>query len=296
MSLPSPTLSEYPNEFNTGLQGLGLTEEDMSPVLGEFGAFAGRDEYRRLFDTANYSGTARTRVDYGNFVVRESLFRGPIETNSDAGNASISLTDCEVDCSQEWILGIGYHNLNLIRCNVYGGAQSVNIGGPGTHGSLYAQDCYFHHPIIDQEWSEGHINPFFCGGVGAGHSVTLKHCTLFAPQIDVPGGGGVTSNLTFLPDFGPINNVTIEDCLIKWTGGAYSAYFGWQPGKPFNDDPLNATNIIVRNNIFERGPSTGYLSGIGGRYGPVTAWRSHPTNVWENNFWDDGTPLPEPTN
>ncbi len=47
-------------------------------------------------------------------------------------------------------------------------------------------------------------------------------------------------------------------------------------------------NIRFTNNIFMRGPS-----GKCGIWGPITSFDSTaPGNVWTNNLWDDGTPVP----
>lgn len=275
----APPMIGYPNATNTGLAAVSLTEADME-VLSGFGAFAESTWSRQLFNVANYTGTTRTRIDSGNFVATECMFIGPVDADNEAGSATF--TRCDINGSTTE-LGVGYRNLTLTRCHIYGGVQSVNMDG-----ALTMTDCYVHDPYLPPG-TDAHINPFFCGKVGADKEMVIRHCSFSAPIENNEQSGGVSSSLSFFPDFGPICNVLVEDCWFGWTGGAYGTFLGWNPGKPFNDHPANGTNMTFRNNVFERGPS-----GINALYGPVTSWRRHATNTWENNRYEDGTVIPEP--
>jgi len=45
----------------------------------------------------------------------------------------------------------------------------------------------------------------------------------------------------------------------------------------------------VKNCVFTKNPATGK----GGAFGTVTSFKAtEPTNVWLNNTWEDGTPIP----
>jgi hypothetical protein len=85
------------------------------------------------------------------------------------------------------------------------------------------------------------------------------------------------------------------DCHVEGnllTGGGYSLYAGYEPGKAGNSPGIN---VVVRDNHF----STRYFDDAG-NFGAVTAaqpWGSNG-NLWENNRWHDGIragqPIPAP--
>jgi hypothetical protein len=91
------------------------------------------------------------------------------------------------------------------------------------------------------------------------------------------------------PDFGPIHDITADNNLLManiWAG--FCIYGGATGSKPFSSDPLNATNIKWRNNIFQKG-----VSGTCGAFGPATDYNPSGTgNEWTNNLYDDGSSVP----
>ena len=92
------------------------------------------------------------------------------------------------------------------------------------------------------------------------------------------------------PDFAPINHNTITNNLIATNnaGIGFCVYGGGTPGKPYSSDPTNATYVVYRNNVFQRG-----ANGKCGTYGPVTHFVSGRTgNEWTGNIWDNGTTVP----
>jgi hypothetical protein len=96
-------------------------------------------------------------------------------------------------------------------------------------------------------------------------------------------GGGPTADVSLFGDFGPVDDILIEDNLLKGTAGGYGMQAGYNPGKPYP----NGTNIRILNNTFERG-----TSGVCGVFGPYTAWNGSNTgNVWSGNHYDDATPI-----
>jgi hypothetical protein len=269
--LPRP----FPDETNTGIaQFSGL---ELTPYSG-FGSFDTEVEFtERSFLAANMSNEY-VRIDAGgHFTASKSYFDRRIDC--DGPSRSVTLEDCTLDSSGGFV-GIGFGDITLRRCDISNANNCVNIGA-----NALIEDSYIHHPFLPPG-SADHINPFFHGGAFTG-SIVLRHNTFWAPIPDNAFGGGVSTNLSLFPDFGPVHDVLIEDNLIRWTYGAYGATFGWNPGKDFNDDPLNGVNVVVRNNIFERGPS-----GLCGGLGPVTSCPiGRPGFVWENNRYDDGTPI-----
>ena len=124
-------------------------------------------------------------------------------------------------------------------------------------------------------------------------NVTLTHNTLacdYAPVGAFPNSEiGCSADITGYPDFAPIKNNTIQNNLLVANnkGVGYCAYGGGTGGKPFSNDPTNATNIVFRDNVFQKGANRKC-----GAYGPVTDFKSGRTgNVWSGNVWDDGTPV-----
>jgi hypothetical protein len=98
---------------------------------------------------------------------------------------------------------------------------------------------------------------------------------------------GCSAAISGYPDFAPIHDNTIDGNLIVSNniGVGFCAYGGGTANKPFSTDPLNATNIVFQNNVFQRG-----ANGKCGTYGAVTDFVSGRTgNVWLNNRWDNGT-------
>jgi hypothetical protein len=259
--------SSFPDEFNTGIaqfEGLELT-----PYTGS-GTFSTTVEYDARSFLANNMSNEYIRIDNnGHFKATRSYFDCRIDC--DGANRSLELEDCTVDAMGEH-LGVGYNNLTLTRCNISNALQCVN-----TSSNVYIDRCYIHNPFLPN--TEDHINPFFNGG---GELIEIRNSTFWAPQEDNVLGGGVTTNLSFFPDMGPVRKVTIDGCYFRYTGGAYGITLGWNPGKPFNDDPLNATEISVTNCVFEKRPGGDYT----GYSGTVTGWNG---GTWTNNVYTDGT-------
>ena len=96
---------------------------------------------------------------------------------------------------------------------------------------------------------------------------------------------GCSADITGYPDFAPIHHNAIENnLLVENTGNGFCAYGGDAHGKPYSNDPANATYIVFRNNVFQRG-----ANGKCGAYGPITDFRASNTgNEWVNNTSDNG--------
>jgi hypothetical protein len=267
----------FPDETNTGIAAFGLAPEDLDPYSG-FGSFDAEVTFsERAFLAANMANEYVRIDDGGHFYASKSYFDRRIDC--DGPNRSLTLEDSTVDAGGGFV-GVGFGNMTFRRCNVSNGNNCVNVSQ-----NLLMEDCYIHHPFLPPG-SADHINPLFWGGAVEG-TFTVRRSTFWAPIPDNEFGGGVSTNFSMFPDFGPVHDVLIEDCFIRWTHGAYGATFGWNPGKDFNDHPLNGTNVVVRNTVFERGPS-----GLCGGLGPVTSCPiGRPGFVWENNRFDDGTPI-----
>ena len=100
-------------------------------------------------------------------------------------------------------------------------------------------------------------------------------------------GGGCTSDVAFMPDFGPIKDYTLDNNLLPASASSsYCLYAGYVVGKPHAEQ---VQNVIVTNNVFQRGQS-----GMCGVYGVADSYRDGNGNVWQNNRFDDGAVIPIP--
>ncbi len=217
------------------------------------------------------------RVLAQGLVITDSIINGRIYSD-DAGsfNGSFSMTDSEVRMPPSTGTGVGDVNFVLTRVEVTGGSRSVNCG------ACTVQDSYLHGQYTDLRG----IDHESAIRMGAGSSILRNTITCDAQP--VPPDAGCSAALTGYGDFGVVERNTIDGNLID--GGpagsmGYCAYGGSTPGKPFSE---GVNNIRFTNNIFVRGPS-----GQCGIWGPIVAFDSAaPGNVWRNNIWDDGTPVP----
>jgi hypothetical protein len=118
--------------------------------------------------------------------------------------------------------------------------------------------------------------------------LTLRHTSLgcdftgpFAnPEL------GCSADMSGYPDFTPIMHATIDSNLFlaNNVGAGFCAYGGGTGGKPYSSDPNNATYIVFKNNVFQRG-----ANGKCGTWGAITDFRTGRTgNQWINNKWNDG--------
>ncbi|HEX2244541.1 MAG TPA: hypothetical protein VHK27_15070 [Gammaproteobacteria bacterium] len=265
----------FPNETNTGIAAVGLTIDDLTPYTG-FGSFDTEASFNGYAFLAANMTNQYTRIDDGGYLqANRSYFDRRIDC--DGPNRRLLLRNSTVNANGDYV-GVGFGNLEIYRCQISNANNCINIGS-----NLILRDSYVFNPYLPPG-SADHINPIFHGGGG---NLQIYHTTFWAPIPDNQNGGGVSTNLSLFPDFAPVYDVTIENCFIRYTYGAYGVSLGWNPGKDFNDHPLNGTNIVFRNNVFERGPS-----GVCGAIGPVTSWPfGRPGSVFEGNTYEDGEPV-----
>jgi len=204
-------------------------------------------------------------------VIDKSLVPRVDSTYGD-GNSSVTITDSDVRAGS-WSDGAlwGY-NITARRVDVTGGQHSFHC-----NNNCELTDSWLH----DQYNPDGgsfHNNAFISNG---GHTMVLRHNTLHCTAILNSTDGGCTADVSLFGDFDPIDDVLVENNLLRANNSSisYCAYGGQKGSKPYG-----ATNIRFINNVFERGANRKC-----GVYGPVTSFeRGAVGNVWSGNVWDSG--------
>lgn len=200
-------------------------------------------------------------------VIRKSKVNGSVYTNNET--ATLTVEDAELDGGQGQARTVGVDNLTLRRSNVYGNQHTVQC----------ATNCLIEDNWLHDQWEGGaalgwHQNGFITNG---GSNLTLRHNTVHCR-------GGCTADVALIPDYN-ISNVTIDNNLFVASPDSSECLYG---GGHSGNKPGTATGIKVTNNVWQRGGN-----GKCGAQGPVAYFSTTaPGNVWLNNLWEDGAPVP----
>jgi hypothetical protein len=205
-------------------------------------------------------------------VVTRSRITGTVSTYP-GSVPRFRLEDSEVDAPVS-VTSLGNSDFLVLRSEIQGGNRAI-----------YCQrDCE-----VRDSWLHGTQIQ------GADHASAVRmeqgsiiiHNTLACDWlIPTAQDGGCSADLTGYPDFAPVKNNLIQANLFvaNPTGAAFCAYGGASAGKPYSNDPTNATNIVFRDNVFQRGSNRNCAA-----YGPITDFAvGRSGNVWSGNVWDDG--------
>ncbi|MET0716151.1 MAG: hypothetical protein ABWY23_06700, partial [Mycetocola sp.] len=184
------------------------------------------------------------------------------------------ISDSRVDIGAEMGTGIGDERFTATRVHVTGGNRSVNC----------FRDCTIEYSYVHGQFrdSTGRAHE---SGIRMGSGSVIRGNTIACDAPDVAPDAGCSAALTGYGDFAVVQNNTIDRNLFVGGSGGYCAYGGSSPGKPYS---AGTRDIRFTNNVWERG-----ASGKCGVWGPITSFNSAaPGNVWTNNTWKDGTPIP----
>lgn len=154
------------------------------------------------------------------------------------------------------------------------------------------KDSYFHDQNLGTNLT-AHVS-----AVKNDSYTSYIHNSIGCTLITNADGGGCSASITGYPDSGPIYHNTMDKNLI-WSGDAgYCVYGGWNPGKPYNDDPLNTTYVQFSNNVVARGNQPNEIQELAlddpnrytcGYWGPVTSFQDEAEGYkFYDNMWDDG--------
>jgi hypothetical protein len=261
---PAPTVSGWPNATNTGVPaGTALT------------AYTGPC----TITAANTVIDAKTvGCDLTIRAVNVTITRSHINGSVGIGNGGgLSIADTTIVTAPN-TSGLDGTNFTATRLDVSGGNR-----GSWCMSACTIRDSYFHGQRIS---AGAHAS-----AVRMEQNGSLIHNTLLCDPVVGTGGGACSADLTMYPDFVPIHDVKVlGNHLVTPPGSYYCSYGGGTAGKPYSTDPSNATNMVFRDNVFDRGP-WGACGGLKGG-APISGWKAtNSGNTWAGNVWSDGVPL-----
>ena len=174
--------------------------------------------------------------------------------------------------------GIGTENFTVLRTEIMG----------TNRGSWCQSKC-----VIKDSWVHGtNLEPVASNLAHASGVRVEQYTTLVTTRLRATSTGRIrTANWAARPT-SPATPTSCRStttrsrttCLLENPGNGFCAYGGGTHGKPYSNDPANATHIVFRNNVFQRG-----ATGKCGAFGPITDFEaSRSGNQWIDNTWDDG--------
>lgn len=205
----------------------------------------------------------------GPVTITNSSIVGTVRVRG-AGHLTISDSNIAAPYNQSGFLTSGSGGLTGRRLEITGGNRSG-----------FCDPCDLRDSFVHAQETE---LPAHASGIRASQHSTLVHNTLWCePQ-------NCSANLTGYPDFEPtLDWLIAANLFMSGSGPTFCAFGGNTSGKPYSDDPTNATDIRFVDNVFKRDlqPQCGAL-------GSIVAFASdHEGNVWEGNRWaDTGAPVP----
>jgi hypothetical protein len=202
-------------------------------------------------------------VNAADVVIRNSAVNGSVDMNS----TGTQILDSVVTgiAGQGTVDGAGF---TIARSEIIGG-----------HRGVWCDNC-----TVQDSWIHGTtvVPGNHASAVRADQYSNIIHNTLHcsAPT------GYCSADQSGYPDFAPTHHWNIIGNLFVAFNGWYCAYGGDTQNKTYSDHPDNATFIVYRDNVFQRGNS--------GRCGESGGWAinsfnsTNTGNVWQNNRWDSG--------
>jgi hypothetical protein len=220
--------------------------------------------------------TCHINVRADNIVIKNSRITGGVSGLHGSG-ASFRVEDSWLDNGICANCSVDGWNFTILRTEVTGsnrGAYCMN--------TCLVQDTWIHGTALDP------TSNWHASAIRAEQYATLTHNVLACDWTGPFNNAeiGCSADLTGYPDFAPIHHNTIVGNLFAANpvGLGFCAYGGGTSGKPYSNDPLNATYVVFENNVFQRGPNSKC-----GAYGPITDFISgHTGNRWVSNTWSDG--------
>jgi hypothetical protein len=221
------------------------------------------------------------RIFAHDVTITRSQINGSVYADAEAGEGSFTISDSWVNNANVDGTGIGDSDFTAIRVHVTGGSRSINC-----YRDCTVQDSYVHGQYTDLS-GRAHES-----GIRMGSNSVLRGNTIGCTAPAVAPDAGCSAAITGYGDFAIVQKNSIDGNLILAGSGGYCAYGGSTAGKPYS---AGVNNIKFTNNVWQRGTDMG-AGGRGyvcGYWGPITSFDSNaPGNVWNNNLYDDGKPVP----
>ena len=227
-----------------------------------------------VIDAKNITCQILVRAD--NLTIKRSYLTGGV-SGLESDGASFRIEDSTLengvcaDCSVDgW-------NSTILRTEINGSNRGLYC----MHVCLL-QDSWIHGTALDPN-SQWHAS-----AMRAEQYATVTHNVLACDWTGPFNNDelGCSADMSGYPDFAPIHHNTISSNLFRANpvGLGFCAYGGGTGGKPYSNDPLNATYVVFTNNVFERGSNNKC-----GTWGAITDFIVGRTgNQWTGNKWSDG--------
>jgi hypothetical protein len=259
-----PSSSAFPNASNTGVpDGVTLTKYTGSCSITTNGTVIDSKLVNCDLD-----------IKATNVVIKNSRVNGEINGGEGTKN-SFTVEDSEViNGARAACQCIGSDNFTVLRTEIKG----------GNRGIYCRLNC-----TVEDSWIHGSalLATQHASAIRVEQHSTITHNTMQCDWTALTDSEiGCSADMTGYPDFAPITHNTITDNLFMAnpTGTGFCAYGGATAGKPFSNDPTNATYIKFVDNVWQKGSD-----GKCGTYGPVTGFDKNRTgNEWTGNKFDDG--------
>ena len=270
---PDPWGGCWPGPDNTGVPaGTTLTAYTGSCTI---------TANNTVIDSKNVQCSPLT-VQASNVTITKSLLFGGVNIpSSSCGSASMTLTDVHVDSPQE-VGGAG--DTGILRCSYT--ANRVEVTG-GRRSMSCVNNCTIENSWVHDQGDDSQNQAHF-SGIRMEQNGTIRHNTIVCEGTRSGVVSGCSAGLTGYPDFAPIHHNLIERNMFlrgSGNGPGICAYGGATGGKPYSNDPTNATYIRFIGNRFVRDGAQ--YCGI---YGTISGYDENGTgNEWTDNLYDDGT-------
>jgi hypothetical protein len=265
-SVPKPPPSgDFPNATNTGVPaGVALTAYTGSCSITANGT---------VIDAKIVNCDLSIKAT--DVVIKRSRINGEIN-GGEGTKSSFRVEDSEViNPARQACQCIGSDNFTVVRTEIRGGNRGIYC-----RLNCTVEDSWIHGTAL--------LATQHASAVRVEQHSTIHHNTLQCDWTAITDSEiGCSADMTGYPDFAPITHNTITNNLFvaNPAGTGFCAYGGATAGKPFSNDPTNATFIKFSDNVWQRGSN-----GKCGTYGPITGFDSSRTgNEWTNNRFDDGT-------
>ena len=224
------------------------------------------------------------KIQASNVTITNSLITGGIDIpTAYCGSASLTLIDSGVDIPAIVGSGGNYGSNGILRCNF--STNRVEVTG-GRRSIYCVSNCTIENTWVHEQGVDPNAVAHF-SGIRMEQYTTIRHNSITCEATRSGPGSGCSAGLTGYPDFAPINNNLVErNIFFRGANGGSTvcAYGGATDGKPFSDDPTNATyNRFISNRFVRAGNQyCGNVETILHFDGARTG------NVWTDNLYDDG--------